>query len=194
MNLTQWLQTTLSGLITLVTGTCLALPASGCIYPSSAARGYGYTQPDEGGAIVVRKTWGGAELIVGTDIDGHVKGTYNPETGFIDIDATLVSNASAIYDAQGRRITDNFVASRGAEIDAQRQVAFRALDTMDNALAMLGVVAPQAIPAYLQTMQTYAQTLRGSSASLDLGSLGSGAVNIGVPDDPAVAPPTEHGP
>ena len=112
---TQWLTTTLSGLATLATFGAGCLTTQGGCVSDDVRRAFGYTQPDQGGSVVVDLGWGRKRIIIGSDFEGHVTGSYNPETGAFDVDATISSNASAIYDAQGRRINDNFVASRNLE-------------------------------------------------------------------------------
>lgn len=159
---------------TIVCLCLLGLPS--CIYPASAERAYGVANTP---GIKVWRNWLGTGAEVSNNTNGDIEAKYNAETKSFEIQCKLFTNASDVYDAQGRRFTETMRQSRDNEVDAMREIGVQTIGAIKDGIAMLGVVAPQAIPAYLQAMNNYADVLKGSSVSLPIPGVGTASVNIG---------------
>jgi len=155
-------------------GGLMLLPSAGC-QSDDVARAFGYTTP----GIHAEQSIFGVSIDVDSDIQGTVTIDYTTN-GALHASATLNSKASAVTQAQGERIHDNFLEGRRIEW-AGKEAQALAVGTNVQAFfnGAIGLTNAIGKDAAVPIIAELAGTLRGSGAAIDLGALGGGSVNIG---------------
>lgn len=146
----------------LSSGTCIT--QTGCS-TDSVRHAFGYTEP----ALQVQATQGlfggGVKFKASSQFSGNVDAEIDPETQRVkSFSARIDSNVTDVYDAQGRRITENFLAGRSMEYNfklEQQKLANEFGFAVVNAIQTLG-------PDIVKGMLT-----GGTSAGLDIAGLTS---------------------
>jgi hypothetical protein len=91
----------------------------GCMM-DKAGRLAGFSNPSS----EVSYSWlTGFKAKTGADFSGSLKGDYNPETGQITVDANINSAVSPVVDAEGKRITPEFLELRKIESNFKNEQA-----------------------------------------------------------------------
>lgn len=100
--------------VTALTGTT-CIGTAGCSQ-QDVARAFGYTEPALEVMAHTGLFGGGVKFRASSEFSGMADATIDPETGKVTgFKATVNSGVTDVYDAQGRRITENFLAGRNIE-------------------------------------------------------------------------------
>jgi YD repeat-containing protein len=113
-----------------------ALTMGGCIFgcTDSARHQFGYTEP----GIRVTKGILGASVDVSSNISGHVELVLDPSGKVTGLKADLTSGVTDVYDAQGRRINENFLKGRALEYDFKVAAVNAVGQQVSNVLSSAG--------------------------------------------------------
>ena len=168
-----------SGIFLMLIGI-LAFMVSQCVgCTDSAAHQFAYSEP----AIAFEHSIWGTKAKVSSQFTGKVDLARDAETGQIQtLHAEVESNVVDVYDAQGRRITENFLKGRsleyGFKVEATREVfaglnglADKAVSLMSMGFARGGAEGPQLVSQGQSLLASVMNAMQGLGGSGDLSSL-----------------------
>ena len=155
----------------------LLVGIAGCT--DSAEHQFGYTEP----GIAASHGLFGTKVRISSEFSGKADLKRNPETGqFEDIHVEMTSGVADVYDAQGRRITENFLKGReleyGFKVEATREVfvglnglADKAVSLMSMGFARGGSDGPQLVNQGQSLLSSVMSSMSGLGGGGDLSAL-----------------------
>lgn len=157
---------------------------TGCLNSMDALKLAGFSNPK----IKVTKNIFGFSAEAGTDLNGTIDVTYNPETGTITLKGSVNSNAANVVTAEGER-ADHIAAM---QIEQMKQVTERHRIVGENMKAagqMMALAATAGGDALSKVIDATAPILAGSAIDIN----GIGSAQLGAMIDgtwkPKLVPP-----
>lgn len=167
-----------SSVLLLLMGTCLT---TGCA--PGAKRLAMFSNPSS--KVSYHWFWG-LYAETGSDFEGTLKASYDPETKQLVIDLTISSDPTPVIGAEGTR-ADHLVELHRLDVERHRLVGenFKAFGTM---VALASVGGGEAVA---KVIDAAAPILKGSGLGFDIAGIGSVSANLGAaePDEPKVPEP-----
>lgn len=155
-----------------IVATMLSL-LCGCMVDASKLAGYSNPSAE----ISYSPLWG-FRARTGADFTGDFEGHYNPETGAIDVVATVGVNASQVVGAEGER-ADHLVKLREIEtaylLESQKTVG----DNFQAFGQLLAIATAAGGDAARQVIEAGIPILQGSRVRVDIPGVGGAEANLG---------------